>query len=224
MAKILLVEDNEDLAGLLEVMLQSEKHTVEILHDGDEAREMLRIYKYDAVILDWDLPGCSGIDVLLSLRSRGDTTPVLMLTGNVSIDHKERGLDSGADDYLTKPFDSREFGARVRALLRRGAGVASNKLTVRDIELDPSSFSVTKGGQPVKLVQREFQLLEFFMRNPNRVFSAEAIMDRVWPNDSESSPEALRQTIMKVRKKLATDENEKPVIETVFGVGYKLVP
>lgn len=147
-----------------------------------------------------------------------------MLTGNVSIDHKEQGLDSGADDYLTKPFDSREFGARVRALLRRGAGVASNKLTVRDIELDPSSFSVTKGGQPVKLVQREFQLLEFFMRNPNRVFSADAIMDRVWPNDSESSPEALRQTIMKVRKKLATDENEKPVIETVFGVGYKLVP
>jgi DNA-binding response OmpR family regulator len=176
MAKILVVDDDKDLAGMLEDTLAVEHHTVELIHHGEEARDMLRVYKFDAVVLDWDLPGVSGLEVLRGLRGRGDTTPVLMLTGKSALDSKEQGLDSGADDYLTKPFEAREFTARVRALLRRASGLASNVLRARDVELDPATFSVTKNGAPVKLVQREFQLLEFFMRNPNRVFSAEAIL------------------------------------------------
>jgi len=208
---------------MLEDTLCVDHHTVELIHHGEEAKDMLRVYKFDAVVLDWDLPGCSGIEVLKALRGRGDTTPVLMLTGNNTTDHKEKGLDTGADDYLTKPFEAREFTARVRALLRRAAGQASNTLKARDIELDPTTFNVTKNGQPVKLVQREFQLLEFFMRNPNRVFSAEAVLDRVWASDSDASPEAFRTCLTRLRKKIDS-EGQEPLISTVHGVGYKLVP
>jgi two-component system response regulator MprA len=220
MAKILVVDDDKDLAGMVEDALTFDHHAVELVFTGSEARDMLRVYKYDAIVLDWDLPGMSGIDVCKELRNKGDLTPILMLTGKGEMDNKEQGLDAGADDYLTKPFQVRELKARMRALLRRASGSASNILTIRDIELDATSFRVTKAGKEIKLVQREFQLLEFFMRNPNKVFSAEAILDRVWASDSDASPEAFRTCLTRLRKKIDTDGADS-LISTVHGVGYK---
>lgn len=208
---------------MLEDTLTVDHHNIEIAFNGTEASDLLRVYKYDAIVLDWDMPGKNGIDVLRELRGRNDATPVLMLTGKATVDNKEQGLDTGADDYLTKPFEAREFRARVRALLRRASGQASNVLRARDIELDPTAFTVTRAGKSINLVQREFHLLEFFLRNPNRVFSAEAILDRVWQSDSEASPEAFRTCLTRLRKKIDV-AGEEPLITTVHGVGYKLSP
>lgn len=221
MAKILVVDDDNDLAGMLEDTLTFEHHAVERVSDGSEAAYLLRVCKYDAIVLDWDLPGMSGIEICKSLRDTGNTTPVLMLTGKGALDDKEAGLDAGADDYLTKPFQAREFSARIRALLRRSAGLTTNILKVRDLELDPASFRVTKGGQELKLVQREFQLLEFFMRHTNKVFSAEALLDRVWASDSDASPEAFRTCLTRLRKKIDT-QGQESLITTMHGVGYRM--
>lgn len=223
MAKILVVDDDEELASLVEDTLATEHHTVELAHNGDDAIGLLRVYKYDAIVLDWDMPKISGIEVLKQLRGKGDMTPVLMLTGKTEVSNKETGLDTGADDYLVKPFDGRELKARVRAMLRRSSGQTSNLLRARDIELDPSAFIVKKNGQVLNLVQREFQLLEFFMRNPNHVFSADAILDRVWKSDADASPEALRTCLTRLRKKIDS-AGDTPLITTVHGVGYKLTP
>jgi DNA-binding response OmpR family regulator len=223
MAKILVVEDDKDLAGMLEDTLVSEHHTVELSYDGSQAWSLLQVYTYDAVVLDWDIPGISGIELLSKVRAKGNNTPILMLTGKGSLDNKEQGLDSGADDYLTKPFQAREFTARLRALLRRGTGLTSNILRARDLELDPQSFSVTKNGTPLNLVQREFQVLEFFMRNPNRVFSADALLGRIWKADADASHEAVRTCLTRLRKKIDS-EGQQPLITTIHGVGYKLVP
>jgi DNA-binding response OmpR family regulator len=221
MSKILLVDDDVDLAEMLEEKLTREQHTVELVYDGFEARDRLRFYKYDAVVLDWDLPGLSGIEICKQMRSAGDITPVLMLTGKNTIDDKEAGLDAGADDYLTKPFDAREFAARVRSIIRRGCQAASNVLTARDLVLDMATHKVTKGDQELDLLPKEFALLEFFMRNPSQVFSAEMLLDRVWSSESEAAPEALRVCLARLRKKIDTADQES-VISTVRGVGYKL--
>jgi DNA-binding response OmpR family regulator len=221
MAKILLVEDNRDLAAMITDWLTFEHYQVELAYTGHEAADKLVHYAYDAVVLDWDLPQKSGLEILREFRSAGKMTPILMLTGKGDIQEKEAGLDAGADDYLTKPFHMRELGARLRSLLRRAAAAPSNILTARDIQLNPSTFEVTKSGEPVELLKREFALLEFFMRNPNRVFSADAILDRVWKSESDSTPEALRTTLGRLRKKIDSIKGDS-LIKTVHGVGYKL--
>jgi DNA-binding response OmpR family regulator len=221
MAKILVVDDDVDLANSVADLLNMEHHTVETVYTGSEGQDRLRLYSYDAVVLDWDLPGVKGVDILKDIRNQGNMTPVLMLTGKTTILDKETGLDSGADDYLTKPFNVREFAARMRALLRRASGQTSNILKVRDIELDPITFKVKKLGVEVILVRREFALLEFFMRHPNQVFSAEALLDRVWKSESDSSPEALRTCLTRLRKKIESDADH-PLIRTMHGIGYRL--
>jgi DNA-binding response OmpR family regulator len=221
MAKILLVEDDVDYSGVLEGWLTDEHYTVEVLNDGSEARDRLAAYQYDLVILDWMLPGVTGVELCKEMRSEGNTTPVLMLTGRSAIEDKEQGFDAGADDYLTKPFNFKELSMRVRALLRRASGLASNCLTVGDIVLDPVSYSVTKGGEEVRLQRNEFALLEFLMRNPNRVFSAEALLERVWTADSEATSDAIRTCMKRLRKKLDSDPDSS-IIQTLHGVGYKL--
>lgn len=219
MAKILIVEDNEDLANTVRTFLMFEHHTVEHIVDGQEASDHLRTFQYELVILDWSLPNLSGIDILKRFRSLGGTTPVLMLTGHDTISEKEAGLDSGADDYLTKPFHMKELGARVRALLRRPAAVNSNVLEAGNITIDTAKYRVTVNGDPMTLVPREFQLLEFFMRHPNQVFSPEALLNRVWPSESEATTEALRTALKRLRKKVDPDGN---LLRTVHGVGYIL--
>lgn len=221
MSKILLVDDDVDLTEMLMEKLTHEQHTVELVHDGFEARDRLRFYKYDAVVLDWDLPGMSGLDICREMRSNGDVTPVLMLTGKTTVDDKEQGLDAGADDYLTKPFNAREFAARLRAVIRRGAGVASNLLHGGGLVLDLSQHKVSRDGQEIALLPKEFALLEFLMRNPNQIYSAEMLLDRVWSSESDATPEALRVCLARLRKRIDV-AGQDSIISTVRGVGYKL--
>jgi DNA-binding response OmpR family regulator len=223
MAKVLVVEDNRELASMINDWLVFEHYEVEFAYTGSDGMEMLQHYLYDAIILDWELPNKSGIEICRDFRSSGKMTPILMLTGKSEIDDKETGLDAGADDYLTKPFHMKELGARLRAIIRRAANAPSNVLKAGDIELNPTTFEVTKCGAPIDLLKREFALLEFFMRNPNRVFSAEALLDRVWTSESDATAEALRTTLGRLRKKIDTPKADS-LIKTVHGVGYKLQP
>ncbi|MBS1993723.1 MAG: response regulator transcription factor [Cyanobacteria bacterium SZAS LIN-2] len=222
-AKILLVEDDEDLASMIMEWLSNERHLIEVAYDGNHGMDLLKLAQYDVIVLDWDLPGMQGIDILRQFRAGGGNTPVIMLTGKGSIAEKEAGLDSGADDYVAKPFSIKELAARIRALLRRPAPTTSNLLQVRDIGLDAGKYRVTKSGVEVHLLPRDFALLEFFMRHPDEVFSADTLLARVWQSDSEASLEALRTAIKRIRKKLDTSDNEtESVIENIPRVGYRL--
>lgn len=217
MAKILIVEDTPDMLELLKKTLEGEHHTVETANTGDEGWFYLSSFDYDLAILDWQLPGKNGIDIVREYRNKGGMAPVLMLTGMSSNSNKEQGLDGGADDYLTKPFNVGELCARVRALLRRAARSTDNILRASGIELDPDKYSVTKNGEPIDLQPKEFQLLQFFMRNPNKVFDQEAVLNRVWASDSDSTVHALRSTLRRLRGKIDPDGD---ILKTVHGVGY----
>lgn len=222
MAKILLAEDDKDLHNILRTFLTFEHHVVESSFDGNDAEEKILASEYDLFILDWDLPGKSGIELVTALRNQGSNAPILMITGKTSVSEKMEGLDTGADDYLTKPFNIQEFGARVRALLRRGGQpirASSNLLTISDITMDLARYRVTKDGKPVNLLPKEFQLLEFFLRHPNHVYTPEALLTKVWPSDTEASPEALRSTVKRIRKKV---DPAGSILRTVHGVGYIL--
>jgi DNA-binding response OmpR family regulator len=222
MAKILLVEDDTDLSGRVQEWLSFEQHAVEAVFDGLEAGQRLRIYSYEVVILDWDLPKCTGIEVCKEFRSRGGSTPILMLTGKGSINEKETGLDAGADDYLTKPFHLKELSARIRALLRRPvASYTGATLKAGPLELDPSTRRVTKSGDELTLLPKEYALLEFFLRHPNEVFSPDALLNRVWNSESDASTDTIYTYIKMLRKKI-TPEAPSSMIKTVHGVGYRL--
>lgn len=223
MAKLLLVEDDEDLAMTVADGLRDERHTVEHVADGAEALDLLKFSQFDVIVLDWQLPGLSGIEILQSYRQSGGKTPVLMLTGKGEISDKEAGLDTGADDYLTKPFNMRELVARIRALLRRPGVQTSNTLQARDLVLDPVKHRVTKNGKPLHLLPRDFALLEFFLRHQEEVFSAESLISRVWHSDSDASAEGLRAAIRRIRR--AVDDGEdlsESIIENIARVGYRL--
>ena len=174
MAKILLVEDEVDLSDLVKEWLKTEKHVVELVENGEEAIDRLKFYKYDIVILDWVLPGKSGLQVCQEYRALGGTTPILFLTAKNMINEKEAGLDAGSDDYLTKPFDIKELSARIRALLRRPQVFSGSVVTLGPLELDTSSRKFLFNGQEQQLLPKEFALLEFLMKHPNTVFSSEA--------------------------------------------------
>lgn len=221
MPKILVVEDDLDLRSIVEDWLRHEHHLVETATKGDEAMELIGIYPYDVIILDWNLPVMSGIQILKKFRQDGGKTPVLMLTGQDLAENIETGLDSGADDYLTKPFHMKELSARIRALLRRPQTVTENVLRAGDLTLNPRTFAVTKGGADIRLLPKEFALLEFLMRHPNQVFSAEALLDRVWHSENDAAPETVRTCIKRLRRKI-DGESENSLIQTLHGVGYKL--
>lgn len=223
MAKVLVIEDEVDFSELIGSWLKNEHYTVETVANGEDGLDRLKFYKYDVIILDWVLPGISGVEVCRAYRSSGGITPILMLTSKKHVDEKEAGLDAGADDYLTKPFELKELSARVRALLRRPSAFSGSVLKVGNLELEPNSFRVTRNGEEISLLPKEFALLEFLMRHPNQVFSAEAILDRVWASESEASPETIRTYIKRLRKKLDV-EGKPSMLATVHGVGYKLDP
>lgn len=223
MAKILLVEDDRDLATIITDELKFQKHAVEAVHDGTAGSEQLTFYSFELIILDWDLPGKPGIEICREYRSRGGKTPILMLTGKSAIVEREAGLDSGADDYLTKPFDMKELSARVRALLRRPTGFTGTTLKAGNVEIDPSNYKVLKNGVEVRLLPREFALLEFLMRHKGQVLTAETILNRVWPSDSDATSESFRTCLKRLRQKL--DDQEGPsIVRTVHGLGYQIEP
>jgi len=219
MGRILIVEDDDDIATSLESWLSFERHHVEKVGDGREALGYLKGAPYDLVVLDIELPGLSGFEVCRQYRSTGGKAPVLMLTGRSDITDKTTGFDAGADDYLTKPFHPQEFSARVRALLRRPAEFSGNVLRAANLVLDPGQYRVQKDGREIELLPMEFALLEFFMRHPNQVFPPEALLDRVWPPNSDSSIDAVRTVIKTLRKKI--DDGETSLIKNVHGVGYR---
>jgi DNA-binding response OmpR family regulator len=221
MAKIVVVEDDKDLVNLIKGILSVERHTIDSVHDGHEALAIIQMHPYDLVILDWMLPGRTGTEICKDYRARGGAAPILMLTAKSTIDDRAEGLDSGADDYLTKPFHPKELSARVRALLRRPQAVMAKTLKAADIELDPVQIKVFKAGKDIHLLPKEFALLELFLRYPTQVFSAEALLDRVWNTDSSASLDTVRTYIKTLRKKIDTNPKDS-LIRTVHGVGYSL--
>lgn len=221
MAKILVVEDDHELAGSVKDWLSFDRHTVEHVDTGTEGLDRLKESKYELVILDWELPGITGPEILRQFRSGGGMTPVLILTGKRSMKDKEEGFESGCDDYLTKPFQGKELSLRVKALLRRPQQVVSAVLKYGDIELDPDEFRVSRAGEDVRLVPKEFALLEFLMRNSRKLFSADELLQRVWASDADATADALTTCIKRLRKKMDR-EGEPSIIRNVHGVGYGL--
>jgi DNA-binding response OmpR family regulator len=219
-AKILVIEDDEICRDLIQDMLQAENHTVDTLVDTSSAEGYLRTYQYDLLIVDWNLPGVTGIEFTRKYRAGGGNLPLLMLTGNRETTDKAQGLDSGADDYLTKPFEGLELKARVRALLRRQGTVINDVLRNGSLVLDRTTRVVRLADKEIRLQVRELALLDFFMRHPDEVFSIDALAGRVWSSDSEVYPESVRKCIERLRKKVDLN-SEDPLIETVHRSGYR---
>lgn len=223
MPKILIIEDDSGLNRMIRDWLTFERNEVDYAENGTDGLEKLQCYEYDCVILDWEMPDLSGIEVLKKFRAQGRSTPVLLLTGKTNITEKEQGFDSGADDYLTKPFHMKELSARLRALMRRVSINVSTVVESRGIRLDSASFRVKRGEEDVQLLPKEFALLEFLMRHADQVFSAETLLNRVWSSDSDATIDAITTCIKRIRKKLDR-EGDPSVIKTVHGVGYKFDP
>jgi len=215
--KILVVEDDLDLNDSLGCWLHSDRFVVETATTGAVAMDLLNASSFDVIVLDWELPDMAGLDICRHLRAQGLKTPVLMLTGRSETKDKIAGLDSGADDYLTKPFELEELSARLRSLLRRQYNPPP-ALVVADLSLDSFGRVVTKAGLDVRLLPREFDLLEFFMRHPDELFSADSLLTHLWQNTGTTT-EAVTTCIKRIRQKL----NDESVIRTVHGVGYRLL-
>lgn len=222
MSNILMAEDDQSLAATTRHWLTIHSHKVDVAFSGSEALEFLDQFEYDVVILDWDLPGIQGIDILRRLRQKGSQVPILMLTGKDQIEHKELAFEAGTDDYLTKPFHPRELSARLKALLRRPALLQNERLIVRNVALEPAARKVFRDDTEIGLQPLEFDLLEFLMRHPNQIFSVEALMNRVWGTDADVSTEAVYTCIKRMRKKIDLPGSSQTIVRNVFGAGYIL--
>jgi len=219
--RILLVEDEKKLAGFIRRALKEDGHAVDLCHDGDAGLQRIGSEDYDAIILDLMLPGRGGLEVLGELRKQGKNTPVLILTARDSLQDRVTGLDRGADDYLTKPFALDELRARVRALLRRGKSGASTILEFSDLSMDLVGRSVRRGKRSVELTQKEFALLEYFLRNPRRVLTRTSIAEHVWDYNFDWGSNVVDVFVNGVRRKLE-ESKENRLIHTLRGVGYVL--
>ncbi|MFJ5538881.1 response regulator transcription factor [Vreelandella titanicae] len=214
--RILLVEDDPSLASGIRLALKPEHYTVDHLSDGATALNALKEGEpFDAVILDLGLPRMDGMEVLNAVRRHGSQVPILVLTARDAVDDRIAGLDAGADDYLTKPFEVAELKARLRALLRRSQGQISSILSCRGIRLDPHTLTVSFQGQDVGLSRRELTLLQEFMSHPGRVFTRDTLTRLVYGWDEDVESNAIEVHIHHLRRKLFTD-----VIRTVRGIGY----
>jgi two-component system response regulator QseB len=222
LAKILFAEDDLDLAGRIEAWLTHDHHAVELVADGLKALENLKYFKYELAILDWGLPGMTGLDVCKQYRASGGNTPILMLTGRDQVDEKSAGLDSGADDYLTKPFHMQELSARIRALLRRPVGFTGTELTIRGIALNTATHKATLNGEELQLAPKEFALLEFLMKHANKVVSSDQLLEHVWSSDSDATSETIYTYIKTLRKKLSPGSSKDSPIRTIHGLGYTI--
>lgn len=215
--RVLLVEDNYDLAETIVERFRSEGHAVDHEADGQVADDLLRYKKFDLIVLDINLPGRNGYDILRSLRARNDRTPVLVLTARSEIDDRVIGLDSGADDYLVKPFDFRELFARCRVLARRSSGNAKNEIRMGDFVFDRAGKRATVGRRDLELTYREIQLLEVFVGNLGRVLTKEEVADKVYTFEETPSLNAIEQAVTRLRKKT---EGTPFIVKTVRGLGY----
>jgi DNA-binding response OmpR family regulator len=220
--RILVIEDEQKLGNALQEGLQAEQYEVALAHTGEEGFYLAQTEVFDLLVLDVMLPGRNGFEILATLRQHGFKTPVLMLTARDAVEDRVRGLDTGADDYLVKPFAFPELLARVRALCRRGIALEANpKLRVADLEVDVVGRSVTRGGEALDLTAREFELLEYLLRHQGHVVSREMLTRDVWKEPGRHSPldNVIDVHVARLRRKI-DDQFEHKLVHTVRGVGF----
>jgi DNA-binding response OmpR family regulator len=219
--RILIIDDETALLAQLKKLLEKQRYIVETAENGEKGLDLLFESSFDTIILDIMMPGLDGLTLLENARKAGIDTPMLMLTAKGDIDDRVKGLDKGADDYLSKPFSSEELLARVRALLRRAGSRSTPVLEALDLQLDTVSRQVTKAGQPVELTPREFSILEFLLYNKNRAVSRFNLAEHVWGDDFDlfSMSNFMDVHIKNLRRKIG-DSGQGRIIRTVRGVGY----
>jgi DNA-binding response OmpR family regulator len=219
--RILIIEDNHRLNNSLKASLTEEGYAVDSAFDGPSGQELAEMTTYDAIILDVMLPGKDGKAVCRDLRKQRINTPIIMLTAMDTVEDRVQGLDSGADDYLVKPFSLSELHARLRALLRRDSSDKSGLLSVGDLTLNPALHEVKRAGQIIELRAKEYALLEYLMRNPNRLITREMAETHIWNYDFEGTSNVVDVYIRRIRRKI-DDPFEDKLLETVRGAGYRL--
>lgn len=219
--RLLLVEDNKRLSDSLKLTLEDDGYAVDCAYDGLDGEEMGRMNDYDVIILDVMLPGKNGVEVCRSLRNNRIRTPILMLTARDALEDRVQGLDSGADDYVIKPFEVDELRARVRALLRRESSSKSGELQVADLILDPALHVVSRAGKPIDLTAKEFALLEYLMRYPNYLVTREMAEGHLWSYDNFVASNVVDVYIRRLRRKI-DDPFQVKLLETVRGAGYRI--
>ena len=219
--RILIAEDEVSIARALKLMLEKHKYTVDLVHNGTDALAYISSTPYNALVLDIMMPKMDGIELLMAVRKMGIKTPALFLTAKGEVEDRVAGLDAGADDYLPKPFTASEFLARVRALVRRSATYAPTILTFGSVELDCNQYILRTSSGELRLNNKEYQLMELFMRNPRQVFSTTLLMDQVWELGSEAEIDVVWTYIGFLRKKLRQLRADIE-IKTIRGAGYTL--
>ncbi len=219
--RILVVEDDKKVASFLERGLREDGYSVDVAHEGAEGSLKAHVHDYDLLILDVMLPGKTGFEILSELRRRKSSVPVLLLTARDASEDIVRGLDAGADDYLTKPFSFEVLSARVRALVRRGGAQRLEMLRYDDVEMDRIGHTAHRGGRNLKLTAKEFQLLEFLLLHPAEVVKRTQLLEKVWDLHFDPMSNVVDVHVAKLRRKLTAD-GEPPLIHTVRGVGYLL--
>ncbi len=221
--KILVVEDEIRLANAIKKGLELEKYIVDVTYDGDSGYDFAGTDEYDVIILDWMLPNKNGPQICQLLRQNQISTPILMLTAKTQTQDKVQGLDSGADDYLSKPFEFEELLARLRALIRRPPQVDHPILEYQGLTLDASTANVTRAGKLISLTSKEFALLEYLIRHPGKVLSKDHLVSHVWDYDADILPNTVEVYIKNLRQKIDHPFPNLPnLIQTVRGFGYKL--
>jgi DNA-binding response OmpR family regulator len=219
--KILIVEDDKKVAGFISRGLREEQHSVDVCFDGEEALNCIETEDYDMIILDVMIPKLNGFEVVRRVRRQSILTPILLLTAKSNLEDKLKGLDEGADDYLTKPFSFEELLARIRALLRRSQDYRTRTLKVADLELDPISRRVTRNGVTIPLTGKEYALLEYLLRNRGRIVTHSMIIDHVWDRDFDGFSNVVNVYINHLRDKIDKGHARK-YIQTIRGMGYKI--
>jgi len=217
--RILVVEDDGKVAGFLKKGLEEEHYAVDLAGDGEEGGYLAAVNEYDAIILDVMLPVKSGLEVLAGIRKQKNHTPVLMLTARDAVDDKVKGLEAGADDYLTKPFSFEELLARLRALLRRTHSYGERVFKVADLELEPSARRVSRAGKEIELTGKEYALLEYFMRNAGRILTETQIIEHVWDMNYDGMANTVNVYIHHLRNKIDRAHDIK-LLHTIRSRGY----
>lgn len=221
--KILIIEDEHKIANAIKRGLEQTMFSVDSSYTGTEGYDLATEGNYDAIILDLMLPEMDGIQICKQLREKNNHTPILMLTAKSSLEDRIGGLNCGADDYLTKPFAFEELLARLQAILRRPKNIAGPSLSCGNLDLNPTSFKVTRGGKEIALSRKEFSLLEYMLRNKDKVLTKNQIISHVWDYDTDILPNTVEQFVGYLRGKIdKLFKNEKPLIQTVRGFGYKI--
>ncbi|MBX7258059.1 MAG: response regulator transcription factor [Candidatus Hydrogenedentes bacterium] len=218
--RVLIVEDEKQIAGFVKKGLEEQGFDIDVSHNGDEAYSLALERTYDVIVLDIMLPGRDGLSILKNLRAKKNAVPVILLTARTELDERLEGLNLGADDYLTKPFFVEELIARIHAVIRRASGERLTVLQSGDLNVNLITREVRRGDRDIRLTAREFNLLEYLMRSPGRVYSRTQILEHIWGYDFDPNTNLVDVHIQRLRKKISP-ESAEALIETVRGVGYR---